>query len=154
MRFSESYNITRTDYDDWFDPSLTIDAKLFVDPLLMLEVGGVWKKAHDDLIAHFAFCYELIARSTGKDSLSARQALRLLAFPEPYEIGLGYSASSTKGSGSGDYFAQLMRDGIAVAIAHGLKVPEHIEEIGILNEGIGADRISDATVNVINLKVG
>jgi hypothetical protein len=44
MRFSESYNITRIDDDDWFDPSLTIDTKLFVDPLLMLEAGGVWKK--------------------------------------------------------------------------------------------------------------
>jgi hypothetical protein len=42
-----------------------------------------------------------------------------------------------------------MMDGIKVAIARGLDVPEHIEEIGILNEGIGADRISDAVCNVL-----
>jgi hypothetical protein len=42
-----------------------------------------------------------------------------------------------------------MMDGIAVAIAAGLKEPEHIEEIGILNDGIGADRISDAVCNVL-----
>ncbi len=37
-----------------------------------------------------------------------------------------------------------MADGIATAIAAGLAQPEHIEEIGILNVGIGPDRISDA----------
>ena len=40
-------------------------------------------------------------------------------------------------------------DAIAVAIAAGLTHPEHIEEIGILNTGIGADRISDAVCNVL-----
>lgn len=42
-----------------------------------------------------------------------------------------------------------MMDGIAVAIAAGLRYPEHIEEVGILNEGIGADRISDAVCNIL-----
>lgn len=46
-----------------------------------------------------------------------------------------------------------MADGIVVAIAAGLAQPEHIEEIGILNEGIGADRISDATANVIKARL-
>lgn len=45
-----------------------------------------------------------------------------------------------------------MADGIAVAIQAGLDVPEHIEEIGILNEGIGADRISDAVANVLKAR--
>lgn len=38
---------------------------------------------------------------------------------------------------------------IVTAIEAGLIRPEHIEEIGILNEGIGADRISDAVCNVL-----
>lgn len=40
-----------------------------------------------------------------------------------------------QGSGSGDNYAARMADGIVVAIAAGLAQPEHIEEIGILNEG-------------------
>lgn len=80
--------------------------------------------------------------------MSAQAARRLLTFPEPFELGLGYT-KGTRGSGAGDGFAEQMVDGIAVAIAAGLEKPEHIEEIGILNEGIGADRISDATANVI-----
>lgn len=153
MRFSEHFDIKRTDKDDWFDPHLTIDTKLFIDPLLLLDAGGEWAEAHRELIAHFVRCYELIAKATGKTSVSARAARRLLTFPEPSELGLGYTAAGTRGSGSGDSYAERMADGIAVAIAAGLSQPEHIEEIGILNEGIGADRISDATANVIKARL-
>lgn len=149
MRFSETFDIQRSDADDWFDPHLTIDTKLFIDPLLLLEAGGEWAQAHGELIAHFVHCYRLVARATSSASVSAQAARRLLTFPEPFEVGLGYTAGGTRGSGAGDRFAARMADGIAVAIAAGLGQPEHIEEIGILNEGIGADRISDATANVI-----
>lgn len=149
MRFSEHFSIERPDQDDWFDPHLVIDTKLFIDPLLLLDAGGYWAEAHSELIAHFVRCYELVAKATTKTSVSAQAARRLLTFPEPFELGLGYTAAGTRGSGSGDSFAARMADGIAVAIAAGLTQPEHVEEIGILNEGIGADRISDATANVI-----
>lgn len=149
MRFSEHFGVQRTDQDDWFDPHLIIDTKLFIDPLLLLGAGGDWPDAHGELIAHFVYCYELVAKSKGTASVSAQAARRLLTFPEPFELGLGYTAAGTRGSGSGDSYAARMADGIAVAIAAGLSQPEHIEEIGILNEGIGADRISDACANVI-----
>ncbi|MCB8045095.1 hypothetical protein JM654_15885 [Microbacterium oxydans] len=130
-------------------PHLTVDTKLFIDPLLLLEAGGEWASAHEQLIAHFVHCYGLVAKATSSTSVSAQAARRLLTFPEPFEVGLGYTASGTSGSGSGDRFAATMADGIATAIAAGLARPEHIEEIGILNVGIGPDRISDATVNVL-----
>lgn len=152
MRFTEAFGVTRTDEDDWFDPHLTIDTKLFIDPLLLLEQGGPWAGAHDELIGHFVDCYKLIAQATSSQSVSAVAARRLLTFPEPFEFGLGYTAEGTAGSGSGDQFARRMADGIAVAIASGLGEPEHIEEIGILNEGIGADRISDAVANVLKAR--
>lgn len=149
MRFSEAFGIERSIVDDWFDPHLTIDTKLFIDPLLLLEAGDEWAEAHAELIAHFVHCYGLVAKAMSSTSISAQAARRLLTFPEPYELGLGYTATGTRGSGAGDRFAARMADGIAVAISAGLGQPEHIEEIGILNEGIGADRISDATANVI-----
>lgn len=150
MRFSETFGITRGDGDDWFDPHLSVDTKLFIDPLLLfLADDDVWRGAHAELISHFVKCYELVARGGGPDSTSAQVAKRLLTFPEPGEFCLGYTASGTRGSGAGDRFATQMMDGIAVAIAAGLEHPEHIEEIGILNVGIGADRISDAVCNVL-----
>lgn len=153
MRFSEHFGIRRTDEDDWFDPHLSVDTKLFIDPLLLLEAGDDWAQAHGELLAHFVHCYKLVAKATSDASVSAQAARRLLTFPEPFELGLGYTAAGTRGSGSGDSFAARMADGIAVAIAAGLTEPEHIEEIGILNTGIGADRISDATANVIKARL-
>lgn len=149
MRFSEYFQIERSEGEDWFDPHLKIDSKLFIDPLLMLEAGGVWKDAHAELISHFVHCYRLVGKAAGQKSVSAKAARRLLTFPEPSEIRLGYTSDGTKGSGSGEGYAQAMADGIAVAIAAGLSTPEHIEEIAILNVGIGADIISDATANVV-----
>jgi hypothetical protein len=39
MRFSEHFCIQQTEQDDWFDPHLAVDTKLFFDPLLPLEAG-------------------------------------------------------------------------------------------------------------------
>jgi hypothetical protein len=149
VRFSSAFQIKRTQLDDWFDPHLSVDTPLFIDPLLMLLGGEDWVAAHDELINHFVHCYELVSRADSPTSVSGNAVRRMLTFPEPSEFGLGYTAVGTAGSGSGALFAQQMADGIAVAIARGLTTPEHIEEIGILNEGIGADRISDATCNVL-----
>ncbi|MFD9550572.1 hypothetical protein ACFWBG_24520 [Nocardia salmonicida] len=152
MRFSEHFGITRTQDDDWFDPHLTIDTALFVDPLLVLEGGHEWAAGHEELLQHFEECYRLIARSTSSTSLQSAAARRLLTFPEPAEFGLGYTASSTSGSGSNSAVANTLADGIAIAIAAGLTSPEHIEEVGIFVERIGADRISDAVCNVLKCR--
>ncbi|MGQ0434360.1 MAG: hypothetical protein ACT452_18395 [Microthrixaceae bacterium] len=150
VRFSEAFDIQRKRKDDWFDPHLSVDTKLFIDPLLLfLADKAPWDGAHDELITHFAKCFELIGKGGSPNSVSAGVALRLLTFPEPSEFCLGYTATGTSGSGSGARYAKTIVDGIAVALAAGLDHPEHIEEIGILNEGIGADRISDATCNVL-----
>lgn len=149
MRFSQAFGVARGPREDWFDPDLSVDTRLFLDPFLLLKAGKTWARAHEELVAHFGHCYALVAKAQGPKSLSAKAAHRLLTFPEPYEFGLGYTAASTRGSGGGRMQARTIADGIAVAVAAGLTEPEHIEEIGILNEGFGADRISDATLNVL-----
>lgn len=154
MRFSQHFGVTRTKKDDWFDPHLTVDTRLFIDPLLILRKGttGQWRGAHDELIAHFVACYELIAADGRRDSPNTRRAGRLLTFPEPAEFCLGYTSRGTRGSGGGQGVANQMANAIAVAIGAGLSNPEHIEELGILNEGIGADRIGDAVCNILKAR--
>lgn len=149
MRFSEAFEIKRTDQDDWFDPDLSIDTPLFVDPIMLLQASPYWEEAHAELVNHFGHCYPLVAKSTSPTSNSAMVAQKLLTFPEPSEFCLGYTASGTAGAGSGRGFARSLADGIAIAIYAGLDHPAHIEELGILNERFGADRISDATCNIL-----
>lgn len=153
MKFSTHFEITRSRVDDWFDPDLSIDTKLFVDPFLLLDEASnprsMWSTSHAQLIEHFARCYDLLARAGNSGTLSETVVRGLLTFPEPSELCLGYTAAGTAGSGSGRRNAELIIGSIVTAIAAGLDRPEHIEEIGILNEGVGADRISDATCNVL-----
>lgn len=153
MKFSAHFGVRRTHSDDWFDPDLSVDTRLFLDPFLLLDEKAnpksLWASAHDKLIGHFARCYDLLARAGSSGTMSEQIARGLLSFPEPAELCLGYTASGTSGSGSGTRHAKLIVGSIVTAIAAGLNRPEHIEEIGILNEGIGADRISDAACNVL-----
>ena len=83
MRFSRALGLTVGPRDDWFDPDLKVDTRLFLDPFLLLRGGAAWAKAHDELVGHFQHCYRLVAKATGRTSLSARQASTLLTFPEP-----------------------------------------------------------------------
>ena len=85
-------------WTNWFDPHLSVDTPLFVDPLLLISLQDPpWRKSHVELVRHFAKCYELVARGGSVDSLSAQLALRLLTFPEPSEFCLGYTAAGTPG---------------------------------------------------------
>lgn len=50
MRFSEAFGITQGPSGDWFDPHLSVDTKLFLDPLLLfLADDPVWNGAHAQL---------------------------------------------------------------------------------------------------------
>ncbi len=93
--------------------------------MLLLEAGEDWAAAHDELIAHFVHCYTLVAKATSATSVSAKAARALLTFPEPFELGFGYTSAGTRGSGAGDRFASRIADGIAVAIAAGLETRAH-----------------------------
>lgn len=149
-KFSAVFGISPGPEDDWFDPDLSVDTRLFLDPFLLLaESADPWSASHDQIIEHFTQCYTLLAKGGGKGTLSEQTARALLQFPEPAELCLGYTASGTAGSGGGGQQANAIVSSIVVAIAAGLTEPEHIEEIGILNEGIGADRISDAVCNIL-----
>ncbi|MHB1381050.1 MAG: hypothetical protein ACYCXJ_02360 [Thermoleophilia bacterium] len=151
MYFSDLFHISKTDADDWFDPILINDTKLFVDPFLIFqETDSAWSGAHDRLIEHFNICFKLIAQGNrNPNSVPYKKAIALLHFPEPREFCLGYTEQGTKGAGGGIGYARLIAKAMENAIARGLEDLRHFEELGVLNEGIGPDRISDLTCNVL-----
>jgi hypothetical protein len=155
MLASSHFEITRTDADDWFDTILDVDTELFVDPFTIFkETRGLWADAHDRLIEHFNRAFILIAEGNrNPESLAYKKALALLEFKEPHELCLGYTAKGTRGSGSSGKLASLMAQAIVAAISRGLDHPRHFEELGILQERIGADRISDATCTILKPKL-
>lgn len=154
MLASEAFQIKIGTADDWFDPILDTDTRLFVDPFLIFkDKSDFWVDAHKTLIGHFNACFTLIAASGGnRQSPSYKKALSLLTFPEPKEMCLGYTARGIDGLGGGRERARAIAEAIEAAISRGLKSMEHFEELGIFNKGIGPDGISDMTCNILKPK--
>lgn len=151
MLFSEAFGYTGSPSDDWFDPILTVDTCLFVDPFLMfLDDDPRWERAHESVVNHFDRAFQLLAESdSNPQHVKYKAALSLLTFPEPHEFCLGYTADSTRGAGSGAGIARAMAEAMSDAISRGVTSLAHFEELGIFNERIGPDRISDIVCTIL-----
>lgn len=136
---------------DVLDPALNVDTHLFIDPLL-LE-----KSAHSEIrlgaartyVEHFEQVIRLLIASRRRGDPAWAAAERLLRFPEIKGTCLGYSAESVSGSGSG---AEATANYVATAadiVRLGVKDPDLFVAMSLFEEGVGPDRISDMTTNVI-----
>ncbi|MGW6713089.1 hypothetical protein ACWF9X_19840 [Streptomyces globisporus] len=151
MRFSEVFSVSIASDDDWFDTFLPADTKLFVDPFLIWdEKEGHWATAHDHLIDFFEMVFDLVRGSGGDEKgISWKQAQRLLLFPEPYEFCLGVAEGSPHGSGSGKGLQTDMLEGVKVATGLGINRIAHMEMLTLFQGGMGVDRLSDMTCNIL-----
>ena len=151
MRFSELYPLEETDEDDWFDTFLPADSNLCVDPFLIYEDDGSrWSTAHYRVLEFFAMVFELVQQAKeNKESVSWRQAERLLLFPEPAEFCLGVAEGSSQGAGSGRGLQVDMLDGITTAVRFGITNISHMEMLALFQGGMGLDRMSDAVCDIL-----
>lgn len=152
MLFSEVFNITRGNGDDWFDPILDSDTRLFIDPFLLYETQNpAFAHAHDKITDFFNRAFILAAESTPPSikNIKYRILQKMMMFPEVKEICLGYASKSTDGAGSGPGFSKDIVGAIYESIKMGIESTSHFEDLGLFGEGIGSDRISDAAANII-----
>ncbi|WP_252313959.1 hypothetical protein [Sinobaca sp. H24] len=155
MLFSELHQLKKGSKDDWFDPILDIDTKLFIDPFLLFKNSNKhFEKSHEKIILFFNESFILAAKSQGiSNTLSYKKLRGMMTFPEVGEICLGYTNKSTSGLGSGPGFSKTIGEAILKSIEAGITDLDHFEEISILEEGIGADRISDICGNIIKEEI-
>ena len=129
---------------------MDIDSRLHVDPHLLAassvpELAGSRQRFEN----HFRKVLKLLGRSKQKGDQFWNGASKLIQSKEIPQTGLGYAKHDTGGSGIGPLLASRLT-GIAKEIADaGVTDIEIFELLGLLQEGIGADRISDLTVSVI-----
>jgi hypothetical protein len=155
MLFSELFSINRSQSDDFFDAMLSVDTPLFIDPfLLYAQEDGLFAGSHAEIIQFFNRAFQLIAQSGGNaESVLYKRAVNMLRFPEVDDLCLGYTRGGTRGSGSGMQIAVVIAAALWEAIEAGVEQITHFEETGILREGIGADRISDATAGILRRRM-
>jgi len=129
---------------DFVLPRVGIDLPVGIDPFLLFKsrdprLAGL----HELLLRYFAHGI----RAVHEDRLS--EARSILDFPEVPELGFGYSQGGKRGSGVGEYLAGLIIDTIGGSPAIRERGLRHLEELQLLSVGIGPDRLSDLTANII-----
>jgi hypothetical protein len=151
MIFSTEFNVIKTSDDNWFDPILSTDTKLFIDPFLVFDSNNdFFLNTHQKTIDFFNLAFGIASKSKAdKSDLRYRQLLSMMKFPEVEEICLGYASRGTGGSGSGGGFSKMIVDSIFESIKMGITNLDRFEEIGLFNEGFGCDRISDMTATLL-----
>ncbi len=131
---------------DFVIPDIHTDRRLAIDPFLFYRsYSADFRRVHDQLLDFFSYVIDLIKRG------DIQAAAEYLVGPEVAEICLGYSKKGTAGSGVGPELAKeivgLFKTS-PVMISRGLR---HIEELQLVCCGVGPDRISDITANIIKL---
>lgn len=134
-----------------FDPLLNADTKLFVDPLLLKESKNqiVSIGAVANFETSFGEIIKVLKYSTEIGDVPWRNADRLFTFKEPLETCLGYGDSTTHGSAIGPTLRHKLMSTAMAIIELGIQDPELFALMGLLEEGIGPDRISDMTTHAI-----
>ena len=136
-------NITQSEVD-FVIPRVGVDVPLGIDPFLLYKSrNSNFSQLHDMMLKAFNAGIQALREGRSED------ARYLFDFPEVREIGFGYSRKSKRGSGVGDFLASLIIETMENSPALLERGVRHIEEMQLTSIGIGPDRISDITANLI-----
>ena len=152
-RFSDHYGVPAAALARLgvLDPTLNIDTRLFIDPLLLTKSRHqeISKGARRTYEQHFTRVIKFLRVTKGPGDVAWRTAQRLLSFPEVKWTCLGYGAQSVSGSGSGNEMTAQFIDTARQIVQLGVDDPDLFVAMALFEEGVGPDRISDMATNVI-----
>jgi hypothetical protein len=133
-----------------FDAFVDVDSKLYVDPSLLRRAKiAQLQDSHKRFQKYFAKVIRLLGASQADSDPIFREAVRRLIFKEDQRIKLGYSKKRASGSGIGPDLAARLAVTARSIVQAGIKDPVIFELVGLIEDGIGADRISDMTIRII-----
>lgn len=129
---------------DFVIPRMGIDVPIGIDPFLLYKSRDPeFVELHSLLMAVFSSGIEAVKER------NFQEARRILSFPEPPEIGFGYTQRSKKGAGVGRRLTELLIETLLASPKLLERGVRHVEEMQLVAIGIGPDRISDITANVL-----
>jgi hypothetical protein len=133
------------------DPILNADTRLFIDPLLLSGSDNelIRTKAFSLLKERFEEIILLVDASQSAGDVAWRNASKRLDLSERRETGLGYGGASTSGSSRPQTLKTTILNTTKEILILGSKDPQIISLMGMFEEGVGPDTISDLTTNMI-----
>jgi hypothetical protein len=152
VQFSGHFGISETELDKLgvLDPTLNVDVKLFIDPLLLsASKHAEIRKGENSFRSFFTEIIKLLAASKRVGDVAWREAQRRLQFSEVPGTCLGYSAASIRGSAFGPELSGRIIATAKEIVELGVVDPDLFVALPLLEEGVGPDLISDMTTNII-----
>lgn len=133
------------------DPILNSDTRLFIDPLLIFKSKNAVIKAcgRKNIQAGFTNVIDLLDVSQAENDAAWKGAYKALTLDERSETGLGYGGASTSGASRPPKLRNQILRTTKEIITLGVKNPDVIPLMGLFEEGVGPDTLSDMTTNYI-----
>jgi hypothetical protein len=151
--FSDEFAVSRSVLKKLgvLNPILNVDTRLFIDPLLLEssvhpEISGGGRTRYKQFFADLA---KLLGVSNAYGDIAWRNALRMIDFGEIRGTCLGYGANSIAGSAFGPALTEQVLKVAKDIVDLGVKDPDYFVLLALFEDGIGPDRISDMTTNII-----
>lgn len=130
---------------DFVDIDLDLDFPLYIDPAGFLKPRDEFaQRCQDDLRSFFAAVLKTIKKGDQQKGLRLLQGLK-----EPNETHLGVSKGKPRGRGLGSGQAQEVLDALIKSKASQTGLLTDLTDTALFIEGIGADKVSDMTTNII-----
>jgi hypothetical protein len=148
--FSRTFHINKTQAElDFVDVSLATDNLLFIDPFALAQRLDRW--SHECHLSLIAFFQRVVDDIRAGHNDRARELL--LHLREPNETRLGFSAHRPQGAGIGNLQADELFVALRASTAVQTGFLSSLEECELMIDGIGRDKISDLTTNIIRGKL-
>jgi hypothetical protein len=146
MKFSAYFGISKAQAElDFVDIDTDADIPLFLDPISFANSDDEFSAScHTDMQTFFETVIDCVRRDdhgTGRGLLSDLH--------EPNETCLGWSRGRPRGRGVGDFQATQLYDRLANSEAARTGMLSDLSDCELFIEGIGPDKISDITTNII-----
>ena len=146
ITFSEQFNISKEvlEITGVFDVILDIDTRVFIDPaLLELCTEPEFLDARKKVEKYFSDIITLLRHSKSQTDMYRKRAERMLTFTELSGTCFGYSQNGTGGNAIGSVLRKTILNTIQDLMTEGDTDPVLFELLGVFQEGIGCDRVSD-----------
>lgn len=131
--------------------SLVCDNPAFVDPFLIFA-NPKYRHLHNLIINYLKFLRDLSLIKKGED-LTTGEFNHYYKFPEVKQVWLGYSMSGNRGRGLNKDFGYSLYKNLHKIFSNfgdeDITESSHLEKLCLIEEGIGVDKISDFTLNLI-----
>jgi hypothetical protein len=153
-RIHQVFGVSKQDLEKEgvFNGFVDIDANFYVDPSL-LESASIFefKNSAKRFREHFQKVITILNQANVADEKDVcfRNARNRLIFPELQAISLGNSTDGNPGKGIGKGLATKIASTAWQINRAGINDPAIFELVGLIEDKIGADRISDMTIRII-----